>query len=589
MIVATLSLMSALAQAAPADNETVFLRAPSSKGARASSKVLNHYYHYPGTPGDYKLAVYMRDTLQKFGLKAWIEPFETTVYTPRLLQLQILTPTPITFDLHDGKIAADPDGSRPGVPLPFNAGSGNGEVRAHVVDVGRGLDADYARLESAGVNVHGNIALIRYGAEYRGNLAARAQARGVAGVIFYNSPKDEGPGRAYPNGPNRPPGAVQRGDVMGDDNVPLHIPTLPVTLYTAQRLLANMHGANALVHLYVAMNSQRATLWNTIGEVTGADPKQSIIMGGHRDGWVYGVTDDGSGISTLLEVARGLGALQRTGWQPARTIRIAGWDGEEIGELGSAEYVRAHRDELSRGCLAYINVDESAAGSHFRASIAGALTPTVLPAVHSVLKIANPKVNDPSGGSDYEPFIYALGTPIVNLGYGGAFGTYHSTYDDFRYAELFADPGFVHHRTIAQTVGLIAIRLADAPNIPYHFAPYGKSLDAALVTLAKSATQAGLTLSPDLQTAINDFKTAAAAHDGATQPANDATALKTAQRLDLLAYSANGYASVAFPKIAAAIATKKQSDLDAAVKQTVSELNSISATLGPTPSPSPTP
>ena len=246
MLVAGIALMTMVAQAAPADKESVFLRAPSSKGARASSEVLNHYYHYPGTPGDYKLAVYMRDTLEKFGLKATIEPFETTVYTPHLLQLQILTPTPYTFDLHDGKIAADPDGSRPGVPLPFNAGSGNGDVRAHVFDAGRGLDADYGRLESAGVNIHGNIALIRYGAEYRGNLAARAQQRGAAGVIFYNSPKDEAPGRAYPKGPNRPPGAVQRGDVMGDDNVPLHIPTLPVTLYTAEKLLANMHGANAL-------------------------------------------------------------------------------------------------------------------------------------------------------------------------------------------------------------------------------------------------------------------------------------------------------------------------------------------------------
>jgi len=589
MIVAGIALMTMVAQAAPADKESVFLRAPSSKGARASSTVINRYYHYPGTPGDYKLAVYMRDTLEKFGLKATIEPFETTVYTPHLLQLQILTPTPYTFDLHDGKIAADPDGSRPGVPLPFNAGSGNGDVRAHLFDAGRGLDADYARLESGGVNIHGNIALIRYGAEYRGNLAARAQQRGAAGVIFYNSPKDEGPGRAYPNGPNRPPGAVQRGDVMGDDNVPLHIPTLPVTLNTAQKLLANMHGANALVHLYVEMNSRRTTLWNTIGEVTGVDSAQSIILGGHRDGWVYGVTDDGSGISTLLEVARGLGSLQKTGWKPVRTIRIAGWDGEEIGELGSAEYVRQHRDELTRGCIAYINVDESAAGPHFRAAIAGALTPMVVPAVQSVLNISNPKVSDPSGGSDYEPFIYALGTPIVNMGYGGAFGTYHSTYDDFRYAELFADPGFVHHRTIAQTVGLIAVRLADATSIPYHFTPYGKSLDAAVATLTKSATQGGLTLGPDLDAAILTFKEAAGAYDDGSQPPNDAKALQAAQRLDLVAYSANGYASVAFPKIAAAIATKKQSDLDTAVKQTVSELNGISALIGPPPSPSPSP
>ncbi len=70
----------------------------------------------------------------------------------------------------------------------------------------------------------------------------------------------------------------------------------------------------------------------------GTNPKQSVVLGGHRDAWVYGVSDDGSGIATLLEVARGLGKLHRNGWTPKRTIVIAGWDAEEIGELGSAAY-----------------------------------------------------------------------------------------------------------------------------------------------------------------------------------------------------------------------------------------------------------
>ena len=126
-----------------------------------------------------------------FGLRAWIESFTATVYTPRLLELQLLSSPPVTFDLHDGKIAADPDGSRPGAGLPFNAGSGNGDIRAPLVEVGRGLDADYARLARTRVTVRSKIVLIRYGAEYRGNLAARAQSNGAAAVIFYNSPKDE--------------------------------------------------------------------------------------------------------------------------------------------------------------------------------------------------------------------------------------------------------------------------------------------------------------------------------------------------------------------------------------------------------------
>src|SRR5581483_7413065 len=147
----------------------------------------------------------------------------------------------------------------------------------------------------------------------------------------------------------------------------------------------------------------------------------------------------------------------------------------------------------------------------------------------------------------------------------------------------------VHHKTIAQTVGLIAIRLADATSFPYRFVPYGRSLDAALGTLSKSASQSALTLSPDLQTAVSNFETAAAAYDANPPQAGDVKALQAAQRLDLLAYSANGYASVAFPKIAAAITTKRQSDLDATVKQTVNELNAISMLIEPASTPPPSP
>jgi N-acetylated-alpha-linked acidic dipeptidase len=581
--VAMVTVASAASDTEP-QSEAAFLRIPSSSGARASSQVINQRYHYPGTPGDYRLAVYMRDAMRGFGLRAWIEAFPATVYTPRVLQLQLLTSPVVTFDLRDQRIAADPDGSRPDAGLPFNAGSGSGDVRAPVVYAGRGLDPDYATLANAGAGVRGRIVLIRYGAEYRGNLAARAAAHGAAGVIFYSNPKDDGSGRGavYPSGPYRPAGAVQRGDVMGDDHQPLHIPTLPVTAITAQRLLKEMRGGSVTqvpVRLHVEMNARRTTLWNTIGEIAGANPSQMVILGGHRDAWVYGVSDDGSGISTLLEVARGLGALHRRGWVPRRTIRIAGWDAEEIGELGSEAYVATHHSELQRGLIAYVNTDESASGSKFGAAAAGALLPTLTPAVQQVLHIANPQVDVPAGGSDFESFIYTLGTPILDLGYTGPFGTYHSPYDDYRYASLYADPGFTHHRTIAQAIGIIAMRTADAESLPYRFEPYVQVLGAGLQILTKAAGQAQLTIDPALGNAIGNFGNAARAYDTSPQFHNDARALNVAQQLDLLAYSANGYASVAFPAVAKAVATGHQSAVDTSVHATVTTLNAVTALL----------
>ncbi len=561
-----------------------FLQGPSAAGARASSQVINSVPHYPGTPGDYHLAMWMRDAMQGFGLRAWIEPFSATVYTPRLLQLQLLTSPAVTFDLHDRPIAADPDGSRPGVGLPFNAGSGNGDVRAPVVAVGRGLGADYASLASAGVRVSGRIALVRYGAEYRGNLAARAEQHGAAGVIFYSDSEGRGSshGPVYPNGPFHPPGIVQRGDVMGDDHRPLRIPTLPVTAITAGRLIADMRGSqmtHSLVHLHVEMNARTTTLWNTVGELTGSDPKQMVVLGAHRDAWVYGVTDDGSGIATLLEVARGLGALHRAGWTPKRSIRIAGWDAEEIGELGSRAYVAAHRDELQRGCVGYLNVDESASGPTFGAAGAGALVPMLTTVAQNVLSVSEPKIDTPAGGSDFESFIYSVGTPIADLGYSGPFGTYHSPYDDLRFASTFADPGFVHHRAVAQGVGVLAMRIADVGAGVYRFTPYAGILDDGLAAMTKLAQRSGLTLAPELGTAIARFDQAARAYDGS--PWRDAKAsLRAVQQLDLLAYSANGYASVAFPRVAAALASGSQPRVDAAVASTSTTLNDVSTVLG---------
>jgi N-acetylated-alpha-linked acidic dipeptidase len=561
-------------------DEAAFLAIPSAAGARETSKVLNSSYHYPGTPGDYRFAVYMRDRMRSFGLDARIESFPATVYTPKLLQLQLLSATPVTFDLRDPAIPGDPSGSRPGIGLPFNAGSGDGDVTAHLVDAGKGLDADYARLRSAGVAVRGKIALIRYGAEYRGDLALRAQNKGAAGVVFFTDPgANKGP--AYPNGPYPSDLTIQRGEVMADDNKPLRIPTLPIDARNARTLIAGIRAGQTAspVHLHVVMNAQRTTLWNSIGTIAGTNPAQSVVLGGHRDAWVYGVSDDGSGISTLLEVARGLGQLHRNGWTPLRSITIAGWDAEEIGDLGSAAYVAAHRAELQSGCIAYLNTDESASGPDFGAAAAAAISGDLVAPIASVLGIPKPQIDAPSGGSDFESFIYALGTPILDIGYTGPLGVYHSPYDDYQFASTYADPGFVHHATMAQVLGVIAMRLAQSDR-PLKFASYGAALDAGAREVTASAARAKLILdSAKLGEAIGRVKDDGSRVDASQTLENVPIALQAAQQLDLIAYSASGYASVAFPTIAAAIATGKQSNVDAAVAATIEALDKAGALL----------
>jgi carboxypeptidase Q len=84
------------------------------------------------------------------------------------------------------------------------------------------------------------------------------------------------------------------------------------------------------------------TSYNTIGEITGSDKKDEVIMlGGHLDSWhaATGATDNAIGCAVMMEAAR---ILKTIGVRPRRTIRVALWSGEEQGLLGSQAYVKQH-------------------------------------------------------------------------------------------------------------------------------------------------------------------------------------------------------------------------------------------------------
>lgn len=84
--------------------------------------------------------------------------------------------------------------------------------------------------------------------------------------------------------------------------------------------------------------------YNIVAEIPGADKKlkeEIVMLGGHFDSWHAGTgaTDNGAGCAIAMEAVRILKAL---GVKPKRTIRIALWDAEEEGLIGSREYVKNH-------------------------------------------------------------------------------------------------------------------------------------------------------------------------------------------------------------------------------------------------------
>ena len=567
---------------------------PSVSSIAQSLARLNQTMHYAGTPGDHDLANWMRDQLAANGLDATIESFSADVSLPKKVSLAVLNGrTWEGLDLREAPIAHDTDGSRSDVWIPFNAFSGNGDVTASVVDAGHGLESDYEALRAAHVDVRTRVALVRYGREFRGNLARRAQEHGAAGVIFFSDPADrDGASRgiAYPDGPQRPLGSVQRGSL--GETTHIKIPVLPITALNEQRIARTMHNrlTTTPVHMHVAEVVKRETLWNTVGILRGTDPSHTIVLGAHRDAWVYGVTDNGSGISIMVETARALGYLYRSGWRPRFSIVIVGFDGEEIGEAGSQAYVRMHQGELQSGCIAYINSDEGTTGQHFDATAAAALEDAIAPVTLRVADPRSPKqtmydrwkqqkdhvtIDGPGGGSDFEPFLYDAGVPILELGFNGVFGVYHSAYDDLRYAQTQADPGLVNHRAIAQSLSLLAMRLADG-TLAYRFTPYVTRMRTSLAQLASTSHMSSRDVAP-VFSAIGRFANRAAEVDRIGMDGNQEIA--AAHRINKLYYGRNGYAAVAFPDLAAALDKHDAAGISAAVGRTAHSLDEITSTM----------
>ena len=124
----------------------------------------------------------------------------------------------------------------------------------------------------------------------------------------------------------------------------------------------------AKVHLKVKASWDIKTIYNVVFRIPGAVyPDEWIVRGNHHDAWVNGATDPVSGMGSLLEEARAFGELLKQGWKPKRTIIYCAWDAEEQGLIGSTEWAEAHRDELLRKGVAYINSDSNRRG-YLRAS-----------------------------------------------------------------------------------------------------------------------------------------------------------------------------------------------------------------------------
>jgi hypothetical protein len=252
-------------------------------------------------------------------------------------------------------------------------------------------------------------------------------------------------------------------------------------------------------------------IWNVMGRITGVEQKEkAVIVGNHRDAWVYGATDPGSGTAVMMEVVRIFGDLMQNGWRPLRTIVFASWDGEEYNLIGSAEYVENNIDALRKDAYAYLNVDVAVGGQSFRAagspvfrkSLLRALDRTSDPFQNKTMRELwderGAQLDGLGAGSDYVAFQDIAGTSSLDFGFEGPPYPYHSAYDNFEWMASVGDPGFEYHKVLAQIWALLILEFADRLVLPFDISAYSQSLTKWAIELenwagSKGANQDGNT------------------------------------------------------------------------------------------------
>ena len=548
--------------AAQRQREEQFRKVPDSARLREYMEAMAGDSHVAGQPSSKRVADYALAKFKSFGLDAKLEEFEAMMPWPLETRVELVAPEKYELKIKEPVLPEDPD-SGDQTPL-YNAYSADGDVTGEVVYVNYGMPADFERLKEMGISVKGKIVLARYGAGWRGIKPKVAHENGAIGCLIYSDPRDDGffQGDVYPGGPYRPEYGAQRGSVMdmpihpGDPLTPgwgseaggrknkredaptiLKIPVLPIGYGDALPILKQLKGpvapeawrgalpvtyhvgpGPAQLHMKLSFEWKNRPLYNVVARIPGATrPDEWIVYGNHHDAWVMGADDPISGASSLMETARGLGELLKTGWRPSRTIILALWDGEEWGLLGSTEWAEKHKAELQQKAVAYINTDGTgkgwlnAGGSHGLQQFLGEVTKDVMdprtgkPIFEEARRravLGHPEADraeaekDPSfriaplgSGSDYTPFLQHLTLSALNVGFGGESpgGVYHSAYDTVKWYQTHSDTDYSYGRTLSQITGTLILRLSEAPVLPFQFTDTADTLMRYVVELEKLA------------------------------------------------------------------------------------------------------
>jgi hypothetical protein len=469
-----------------------------------------------GSPEEAALAESIAQRFRELGLATRIETFPVRAYRYTVPQLQVDGKPLVAIALH---AAGAVSGRRDGVPFAHGNEAGGTRLRAALVDVGDGYEADYAR---AG-NVSGKAVLVRREQRDWPSLqVTEAAQHGAAAIIFYDHPS-----------------SGDRVDALRQDSYWAHeqLPAVAISIASVRALREKLAKSAVEITLESGVDIHDGQSRNVIGVLEGSElPDQWVMTSAHYDRWFRGGLDNVSGTAALLEVAR---AVTQSGLRPRRSLMFLAVGAEEAGLVdperdwlaGSHAFLLAHAEVFRRAALVY-NVD----GFGWPAKEVRLFsTPDSLAAQRAVLEdlvVAQAVAQQPHTFSAIDAWNYGvLGGAATSHLFSmdqDYFPIYH-TQEDVVLPERFTNFG--------RDLRLLALALARAASAPRQTASLTALADHVATGFAADAARLPGVPFGDLDAALAEFREAANAvelNPPAGLAGEDADRLLMAVRHDLV-------------------------------------------------------
>uniref|UniRef100_A0A8C1N874 Aminopeptidase NAALADL1 n=1 Tax=Cyprinus carpio TaxID=7962 RepID=A0A8C1N874_CYPCA len=512
--------------------------------------------HLAGSQQNLDLAKQIRDEWMEFGLDSVeLVPYDVLLSYPNKTNPNYISIVDhLGTEIFNTSLAEPvPEGYEDVTDIvpPYSAFSAKGQPEDELVYVNYGRTEDFFKLErELGINCSGKIVIARYGKIFRGNKVKNAMLAGAKGIVLFSDPADycaDGV-EPYPDGWNLPGGGAQRGNVLnlngaGDPLTPGYpakeytyrssledavglpkIPVHPIGYHDAVHLLKHYKNTFFFFFFFNQMrmnihtNNQVTRIYNVIGWIRGAvEPDRYVILGGHRDAWVFGGIDPVSGAAVVHESVRAAGKLMKKGWRPRRTLIFASWDAEEFGLLGSTEWAEclcAVKSVLISSASIQVSYSDTVCVCVCVCAGMYTLRVDCTPSLHTLVYDITKKVSSPEegeegmtlyqswhkrdnsterdapwisklgSGSDFEAYFIRLGIASGRARYTknrkterySSYPVYHSVYETYEIVERFYDPSFRRLEAVARVRGGLIFSLADSPVLPLDCVEYAMSL-----------------------------------------------------------------------------------------------------------------